>query len=341
MASDNRIARSPSRVATAGPSAGMPAARAAGSSPETFAGPLAGTSDKPPAETPAATSAAAPAAGPAVAPAETPARRTRRAIDWPSVRAAYEGDELTVAEICRRFGLATSTLAERRIAEGWPARSRRRNAGPEGGRAARRGRGLALADLTRHPVDAAAVRRAYEGSDASVPEITARFDITRRELTRLRIAGGWTARRPIAAKPSGTDEPPAKAVRRHRPARTVARRLLKAIETQLCALEAKMSDDTRHPEPGGCAVGGRTRPQPRPPRPTDRRPRTWTCPSPPRRPIRIRRQPATGPAAPPNSRPPTLNGAGSAYARAWHALLAAPDPLARIDRAGPGGDRMP
>ncbi len=178
-------------------------------------------------------------------------------IDWAAIREAYEGDLLTVAEICARHGIGVATLFDRRAAEGWPARSWRRDAGPGGGRPARRGRGLASANLTRRPVDAAAVRLAYEGSDATISEITARFRITKRELTRLRIAGGWKARRPIAVNETGPDAPPApKAVRRSRPARAVARRLLKTIETQLSALEAKMSDDTATPSPEDARLVG-------------------------------------------------------------------------------------
>jgi len=42
--------------------------------------------------------------------------------DWTAVRAAYERGEESIAEISRRFGVPTSTIYNRRDAEGWTTR---------------------------------------------------------------------------------------------------------------------------------------------------------------------------------------------------------------------------
>jgi hypothetical protein len=44
-------------------------------------------------------------------------------IDWPSVREAYLGSDLTISEICTKFELVHSVLYRRIRTEGWPLRS--------------------------------------------------------------------------------------------------------------------------------------------------------------------------------------------------------------------------
>ena len=114
---------------------------------------------------------------------------SRRIIDWPAIRAAYEaGDEL-VRNIASLHGVTTSMIDHRRAKEAWPKRT-------DTGR-------LAPRPPKVDHVDWLAVKHDYEAGEYSLSAVARRHGCGKYRLQQQKELGGWTARRPSYPKAYG------------------------------------------------------------------------------------------------------------------------------------------